>query len=354
MIIQEHIQNVINYFDSLTEDKDEYYFDFTHLVYNIIEAYEYPNSYSPRQGGFMTTIHRAHQDVINNFLNTLKDNNFIEEFTIRKESQEELREEMQIEVGDNYYIVEFMAGEKILDIYILMDLALAEKDKKELYGEMLQRKKILQYIYEKSNAFESADILLHPVIQKDKIAEVNIGFVKDSLSYFQKEDLEYIRIAKTIRLIEDDGLIKIKSIKYDLNHSYHFFVISPAEISIQILDKAMIEKEIGGERRKTNIMKLEFDIKENKIKSTDQELTIPIGTIEYFLCKLLFEKPFGEKIQENEIIRSVDMEKYQEEAPRSVYDATRRLNKKIEEKFNIKELIRYKESNVWIRKEVFD
>ena len=72
---------------------------------------------------------------------------------------------------------------------------------------------------------------------------------------------------------------------------------------------------------------------------------IPISTNQYFLCKLLFKEKFGTPVTETDI---VDMADWAKDTKRSVYDAMRAVNERIEQYFGIKKFISWKTGRVWI------
>src|SRR3989344_3159173 len=99
---------------------------------------------------------------------------------------------------------------------------------------------------------------------------------------------------------------------------------------------------------------LKFDPNLSKIFLRAKECEIPSGTIEFYICRLLFGKAFGEKVTEGEIMTLVDAEKCKAEHMRTVYDAHRRINEKVKVGLGIPKLLDYGAAQVWIRREIFE
>ena len=72
-----------------------------------------------------------------------------------------------------------------------------------------------------------------------------------------------------------------------------------------------------------------------------------LGTACYQLCKALFTVPFGEWLQETDVVHS-----FYKEGSRSFYDAVRLVNQRVERHLKIKKLLIYDASRVQIRAEV--
>lgn len=119
-------------------------------------------------------------------------------------------------------------------------------------------------------------------------------------------------------------------------------------IIIVKLNRESLEKFVNDEFQNRPLMikgKIIFDENSGKILLNDKECQIPLKTNQYFLCKLLFNKPFGKRVEEQEII---DSRNWKEDTSRSIYDAVRLVNQKIKKALEILDFFEWKKNTVWI------
>lgn len=91
-----------------------------------------------------------------------------------------------------------------------------------------------------------------------------------------------------------------------------------------------------------------FEEKAGIIKMGSNHCSIPLGTLEYYLAKCLFSHPPETRVSEDSIASAYDLiEKCKSGA---IYDAMRRLNKRIKRELDIDDLVQYQMSNFWIKK----
>lgn len=103
-------------------------------------------------------------------------------------------------------------------------------------------------------------------------------------------------------------------------------------------------KETSTSRRKKD--KLTFDAKTGVISLGARQCEIPIGSNQHQLCKALFALPFGQWLNETDVVDDFFKGK---ESPRSFYDAVRLTNQKVEQGLKIPKLLAYNASRVQIR-----
>lgn len=95
-----------------------------------------------------------------------------------------------------------------------------------------------------------------------------------------------------------------------------------------------------------------FDAEKSLILLGKKQCLVPRATFEYYICLLTFQD-FGKPIPEQSIIELVS-KRPKEDSLKSVYDAHRRLNGRVEETLGIEDLFEYKQAQVWIREELFE
>jgi len=96
--------------------------------------------------------------------------------------------------------------------------------------------------------------------------------------------------------------------------------------------------------------KLTFDLENSKIIYGNRFCSIPIGTYEYYLCKVVFEQPLGFKILEEDVSEALDRA-ILKERNRTIYDTVIRINKKVEKDIGLKKLLINKNSRIWVRED---
>lgn len=121
-----------------------------------------------------------------------------------------------------------------------------------------------------------------------------------------------------------------------------FYIMGPSQEKLFRKRAEFAEKK----EDKTMPRKLSFDQNASKIILSNQECKIPINSNQYFLCKKMFSAPFGNKIKEIDILDMIDWVK---DTKRSVYDAMRAINNKVDKEFNIKNLMNWRNNHIWIR-----
>lgn len=106
---------------------------------------------------------------------------------------------------------------------------------------------------------------------------------------------------------------------------------------------------VGGHKQEQLLPRPTFDMQKGIIVFRDKSSEIEIGTVAYYICLLTFEK-FGEKIEELKVIDVAG----KRDTKRVVYDAHRRLNKKVKDELGIPHLFGYGSARVWVRAEQFE
>jgi hypothetical protein len=93
---------------------------------------------------------------------------------------------------------------------------------------------------------------------------------------------------------------------------------------------------------------LHFDEKTSFLAIGDIKLKIPVGTIEYYVCKHVFKHDGEGNAPENDILEDWDSMDTQSRA-RSVRDAVGRINKKAQGKFGIERILSFRHGLVSVR-----
>lgn len=88
-----------------------------------------------------------------------------------------------------------------------------------------------------------------------------------------------------------------------------------------------------------------FDNKKGEIILGKKRCEIPFSSNQYQLCKELFLRPYGEWLDETDVVDNF----YKGNGPRCFYDSIRLVNSKAEKCFGIKNILTYKASRVRIR-----
>jgi hypothetical protein len=90
--------------------------------------------------------------------------------------------------------------------------------------------------------------------------------------------------------------------------------------------------------------KLAFDTATGVLSFNGQEVEVPINTNQFYLTKKLFEVSAGTRVKETDIMDMIDWSK---DSNRSVYDATRLVNKRAKEQLGIPKLFKWRMNTVW-------
>lgn len=114
--------------------------------------------------------------------------------------------------------------------------------------------------------------------------------------------------------------------------------------------KTVKDSKVKISRENKQEQKLVFDSTSSKIIYGNKFCSIPIGTYEYYLCKVVFEQPLGTKIPEEDVFEVLDRAKL-EEGSRTIYDAVLRINNKVEKSIGLKKLLINRRSVIWIRED---
>ena len=103
-----------------------------------------------------------------------------------------------------------------------------------------------------------------------------------------------------------------------------------------------------------------FDEEKSKIFFENKECKIPIETIEFYLCKIVFSYPPEKPISVYEIVDAYEVTTDEVDdlnetglKDRSIRDAMRRVNKKIEENLGIQDFIEWELGHLRIKKKFF-
>ena len=127
-----------------------------------------------------------------------------------------------------------------------------------------------------------------------------------------------------------------------------FYILHPSQSRLYEIRRSLSSPTEQKSEEKP--LKLSFDANSGKIIWGDKECELPLKKMEYYVAQALFEYPPKTKLTEDHLMRYIDPESCPADSPNRIYDAVRRINKKIKETFNIQRLILYKESNFWMRK----
>lgn len=96
-----------------------------------------------------------------------------------------------------------------------------------------------------------------------------------------------------------------------------------------------------------------FDEKRSVIIFEDKKCEIPISTHQFYFCKVLFSKPLGSFVEEQDISVAIDRFKEEGKTARRAYDAMRAVNKRVHECFGIKTLFERQRNRFRVRNELF-
>lgn len=89
--------------------------------------------------------------------------------------------------------------------------------------------------------------------------------------------------------------------------------------------------------------KLSYNADTNLLRYDNEKLTIESGSLEHFICEFALENR-GKKVDSLDVIEAwAGHEKKQ-----TLYDACRRLNKKIEAAFGLRDSFIYKQEKIWL------
>lgn len=111
---------------------------------------------------------------------------------------------------------------------------------------------------------------------------------------------------------------------------------------------AMSKQVRQSEVTTSQTQKITFDPKTGNITLGNEACSIPIDSNQFQLCKMLFALPYGEWLDETDVVGN-----FYKEGQRSFYDAIRLVNQKTEEDLKIKKMLVYDASRVKIRTDGF-
>ena len=112
-------------------------------------------------------------------------------------------------------------------------------------------------------------------------------------------------------------------------------------------------KDLFIKNKSTQDSKMFFDKNSSQIVFGEKICDIPKNTHQYFLCKKMFDEPFGTRVKEIDILALIDWDKYTDSTKRVVYDAMRAVNKRIDNKFGLKNFFEWRNNHVWINEKLF-
>lgn len=92
-----------------------------------------------------------------------------------------------------------------------------------------------------------------------------------------------------------------------------------------------------------------FEFQSKKLSIGDKHLTLPTNSIELYLVDYLTNQPSKDKYPELDIAEYISEKSSKGEYGKPfVYDAMNRINKKVADEFEIKELIKHENSHFWL------
>ncbi|MCX6739088.1 MAG: hypothetical protein NT098_03480 [Candidatus Parcubacteria bacterium] len=122
-------------------------------------------------------------------------------------------------------------------------------------------------------------------------------------------------------------------------------------VSLRIPNWKAFQKVRDGVYEKLNVKsdattdnKLAFDKETGVLSLNGAQVEIPINTNQFYLTKKLFEVSAGTRVKETNIMDMIDWSK---DSNRSVYDATRLVNKRVKEHLGISKLFKWRMNTVW-------
>ncbi len=174
----------------------------------------------------------------------------------------------------------------------------------------------------------------------------NLALIYEELSNLNKAE-KNIRKAKDIN--QKDGF---EDISTDINYNRIIKKVNKIGSNKETDFKKGSISEIKVKRIQKE--KLYFDTENGEIVYANKKCPLRIGSNQYYLCKLIFEKPFGTKVREDIILEEIDRSKSRSEYPRTIYDAHLLINKKVNKFLGITKLLEYGSARVWIREELFN
>lgn len=130
---------------------------------------------------------------------------------------------------------------------------------------------------------------------------------------------------------------------------YEIFVIDPDKSALVKERQRLInfdKEELATTKDKKALSdKLSFEEGSGKIILGEGVCEIPLMTNQYFLCKEVFRRPFGTRIQEIDIL---DLREWRKDTPRSVYDAMRAVNEKAKRDLET-EIFNWQNNHLWVK-----
>ena len=330
--LTKHELNLINEAESLMKTAIQYYPDY--YLYSAI----YSNILFLK-GNF----DEAEKIKIRNFINLKNKDAYIDTFVSIKDCSVELisnyLEELEIIFKINpecrNIYIEKQYPEDIEDLYDLKEYKIITNihNYLEPYLELPKVKPLFKLAYSlaENNYLDEAIYFYNKEI--DINGESSAAYNNLALLYEEKGDIK-----KAIKIIK-----KAKNISKDNN-----FIVNSNYRRLIYEEKGLKQVKESSSKAQRIKPKLQFDEKNGKIIYGKKECLIPINTNQYYVCKVVFSKPPGTKITEEDIFEELDRSKSTEKY-RTIYDACRIINMKVEESIGIPKLLINKKSLVWIR-----
>lgn len=317
----------VAFFNALCANLHNYIKDYDNAVKFDLKAIDGKEDES-MDGYSYTSLDECSEEFIDNYVNIIKENLLSVEAYVKERLGSDVEKLKELKrhdiISESYYFLKKQIGlDKITNLEedsyqkFLFDIAYNLKE----YGDSKEAKNV----YEKYIKAEGED---PSVLNNLAIIYEEEGNKKQAT----------ILIKRAKKLSSDDDIV-------DRNYA-------------RLVSSSKKEKD-SHRSSKTNEksnkkIKPEFNSGNGQVIMNKNICQIPLGTIEYYICNFLFQKPFGERITEGDILEEWDRMKGKQENSRTVYDAHRRINSKIKTGLGITKLIDYGNASVWIRKELFE
>lgn len=192
------------------------------------------------------------------------------------------------------------------------------------------------------------EIEINPSADRYKIDEDLVPITNMLDGY--RDTIRYVANLKKKKLVGHVDIVDIPSKTLDgvPITRHEFFIIDPNKFALIKERQRLVnfdKEESATKQGKILSGKLSFEENSGKITLGKEACEIPLMTNQYFLCKEVFRRPFGTRIEEIDIL---DLSEWRKDTSRSVYDAMRAVNDKAKRDLGT-EIFNWRNNHLWVK-----
>jgi hypothetical protein len=198
-------------------------------------------------------------------------------------------------------------------------------------------------IYSQLNLAATAKVTIAATPQNAKFRELLPYTTPQQLDAYEAGRQQGLAFLKEVGAITDFRVINPEAQR--VKRQIEITVPSDTQLFNDLVDRlrSRLTPQTAKQPAATAPSELSYNANTNLLCYGDDTLIITSGSLEHFICTLVFENR-GKKVNSLDIIEAWAGD----EKKQSLYDACRRLNKKVEGAFSIKNLFICRQEKVWL------